>query len=127
MLREPTKQDVVAWDGSRTLPREVTLLLTERDTLRVGTVIVDLTAGKVVSHEELDLAAVGFEPCFDEDYEIVKSDPGWLEAIARREITDVERVRPSRCPPVSSATTTRSARVSTGCSPLPGLALDRSA
>jgi primary-amine oxidase len=98
MLREPDKRDVLSWDGIRPLPREVTLLLTELDTLKVSNVIVDLTAEKIVSQTDLDPAAVGFGPCLDEDYElvdqIVKSDPQWLAAIAKRGITDVGKVRP---------------------------------
>ncbi|GLY63917.1 primary-amine oxidase [Amycolatopsis taiwanensis] len=98
MLREPDKADVLAWDGTEPLPREVTLLVTEVDTLQLSTVIVDLTTEKLVSQVFLDPAKVGFGPCLDEDYElvdqIVKSDPRWLAAIAKRGVTEVDKVRP---------------------------------
>jgi primary-amine oxidase len=98
MLREPDKWDVLAWDGSQLLPREITLLLTELDTLKVSNVIVDVDAASVVAKVDLDPATMGFGPCLDEDYElvdeIVKSDPRWLEAIAKRGIVDVDKVCP---------------------------------
>jgi primary-amine oxidase len=98
MLREPDKRDVLAWDGTQPLPREITLLLTNVDTLEISNVLVDVTAHKVVSQVDLDPASVGFGPCLDEDYElvdeIVKSDARWLEAIAKRGITDIDKVRP---------------------------------
>ncbi|MDA3627101.1 primary-amine oxidase [Saccharopolyspora sp. WRP15-2] len=98
MLREPDKQDVLEWDGSTPLPREVSLLVTELEPLGLSSVVVDLTAGEVVSRTVLDPAEVGFGPCLDEDFElvdqIVKSDEGWLAAVAKRGITDVTKVRP---------------------------------
>lgn len=98
MLREPDKADVLAWDGTRELPREVSLLLTDVDSQEISALVVDVTAGQVVSRTELDPAVAGFGPCLDEDYElveqIVKADPGWLAAVARRGITDIGKVRP---------------------------------
>jgi primary-amine oxidase len=97
MLREPAKNDVLAWDGTSVLPREVSLLLTQLEPLGLSSVVVDLGAGEVVSRSELDPAAVGFGPCLDEDYElvdeIVKSDQRWLDAVAKRGVTDVSKVR----------------------------------
>ncbi|WP_206796047.1 primary-amine oxidase [Amycolatopsis sp. MtRt-6] len=97
MLREPHKEDVLAWDGTSALPREVSVLLTELDPLSLSSAVVDLEAGQVVSRTELDPAAAGFGPCLDEDYdlvdEIVKADQRWLDAVAKRGITDVGKVR----------------------------------
>ncbi|MFD5824197.1 primary-amine oxidase [Lentzea sp. NPDC060358] len=98
LLREPDKADVLAWDGTRELPREVSLLLTDVASLEIAALVVDVTAGEVVSRTVLDPAAVGFGPCLDEDYElveqIVKADPDWLAAVAKRGITDIGKVRP---------------------------------
>src|SRR6185312_12563040 len=67
MLREPDKKDVLAWDGESPLPREVTMLLTELAPLKITTVVVELTAGRVVFQRTIDPAAEGFCPCLDED------------------------------------------------------------
>ena len=97
MLREPDKKDVLAWDGESPLPREVTMLLTELAPLKITTVVVELTAGRVVFQRTIDPAAEGFGPCLDEDYiavdEIVKSDAGWVAAMAERGITDLTKVK----------------------------------
>jgi primary-amine oxidase len=97
MLREPHKEDVLAWDGTSALPREVSVLLTELDPLSLSTAVVELGSGEVVSRTELDPAAVGFGPCLDEDYdlveEIVRADQRWLDALAKRGITDAGKVR----------------------------------
>ena len=97
MLREPDKKDVLAWDGESPLPREVTMLLTELAPLKLTTVVVELTAGRVVFQRTIDPAAEGFGPCLDEDYiavdEIVKSDAGWVAAMAERGITDLTKVK----------------------------------
>nr|WP_154676201.1 primary-amine oxidase [Amycolatopsis benzoatilytica] len=98
MLREPEKADVLAWDGTRELPREISLLKTEVDTLELSVLVVDVSCGRVVSRTGLDPAAAGFGPCLDEDYElvdqIVKADPGWIAALAKRGVTDLSTVKP---------------------------------
>ncbi|MFE0024411.1 primary-amine oxidase [Amycolatopsis sp. NPDC059021] len=97
LLREPSKEDVLAWDGKSPLPREVSVLLTELEPLGLSTVVVDLTAGEVVSRTVLDPAETGVGPCLDEDYdlveEIVKADQRWLDAVAKRGVHDVGNVR----------------------------------
>ncbi|MDH2414362.1 primary-amine oxidase [Nocardioides sp. CER19] len=98
MLREPDKADVFAWDGVTELAREVSLLHTDLDTLTVSAVVVDLAAGEVVSRELLDTSRDGFGPCLDEDYPlvdaIVKADEEWRAAVAKRGVTDIDKVRP---------------------------------
>ena len=96
MLREPDKADVLA--GTADLPREVSMLLTELGTpVRVRQVVVDLTSATVGEVDELDPRIDGFGPTLDEDFvlgdEIVKSDPDWVAAIARRGVTDLDTVR----------------------------------
>jgi primary-amine oxidase len=95
MLREPDKLQVLA--GGTDLPREVGMLLTDLDTLRIHQVVVDLRAQTMVQLDELDPRFDGFGPTLDEDFvrgdEIVKSDPGWIAAIARRGISDLATVR----------------------------------
>lgn len=94
-LREPTKQQVLGWTPEHPLPREVSLLLTQLDTLALTDVVVDLTAGRTVSAQTLD-AAHGSAPSFDEDLfgtdPICKADERWVEAVRRRGVTDLDRV-----------------------------------
>src|SRR5690349_15626277 len=96
MLREPDKAEVLA--GTAGLPREVSMLLTELGTpIRVRQVIVDLVSARVAEVDELDPWLDGFGPTLDEDFvlgdEIVKSDPDWVAAIARRGVDDLDTVR----------------------------------
>ncbi|WIY01125.1 primary-amine oxidase [Amycolatopsis mongoliensis] len=97
MLHEPAKADVLAWDGTRELPREVSLLLTDVDSLAISALVVDLSAGQVVSRTAIDPAVSGFGPCLDEDYELVdqlvKADPRWVAALAKRGVTDIAKVK----------------------------------
>src|SRR6476469_4703164 len=97
MLREPDKKDVLAWDGESALPRQVSMLLTELAPLKLTTVVVDLAAGGIASQRPIDPAVEGFGPCLDEDYiavdQIVKSDAGWVAAMAERGITDLAEVK----------------------------------
>lgn len=94
-LREPDKKIVL--DLAATPPREVTMLLTDLDTLRLRTVIVDLGTGAITDLIELDPRVDGFGPTLDEDFVtidgIVKRDPRWVAAIAKRGITDLDTVR----------------------------------
>ncbi|MCS5735683.1 primary-amine oxidase [Herbiconiux daphne] len=96
-LREPEKADVLAYAGGELPTREVSILLTDLDTQRVRTVIVDVTRGELVHEREIDTSAEGFGPALDADFtavdEIVKADEEWVAAIARRGITDLDRVR----------------------------------
>ncbi|WZH51233.1 MAG: primary-amine oxidase [Nocardioides alkalitolerans] len=99
MLREPDKAEVLAWSPGQPAPaREVSLLLSDEQDMALSAVVVDLTADRVASLEPLDAAEVGLGPCLDEDYEIVgsivKNDPEWVAAIARRGVTDLDKVRP---------------------------------
>jgi primary-amine oxidase len=99
MLREPDKQQVLEWGtGAGELPaREISALLTELAGLRLTHVVVDLTAGAITDQSTLDPTVDGFGPTLDEDFvradEIIKADPEWVAAIARRGVTDLSTVR----------------------------------
>jgi len=95
-VREPDKRDVLQWRPGVSLPREVAVLLTD---LAVGTVtdlVVDLSSRRIASRRAVDTATEGFGPVFDEDFEavdrIVKSDEAYVAALARRGVTDLDKV-----------------------------------
>ena len=68
-------------------------------------VVVSLTDSKVVSARTLDPPADGQLPILDSDFalvdEIVKADPGWRAAMARRGLHDVSQIR--ACPITAGA------------------------
>jgi len=95
-LREPDKKDVLAWHPGVELPREVAVLLTDLATGAVTDLVVDLTTGAIVARREVDTTTEGFGPVFDEDFEavdrIVKADEAYIAALARRGVTDLDKV-----------------------------------
>jgi primary-amine oxidase len=104
MLHEPHKQVVLDYDAAvssgaspQAPAREISALLTDLDRRTVTRVVVDLTAEAVTSHEALDPARDGWGATFDEDFigvdEVVKADPEWVAALAKRGITDLDTVR----------------------------------
>ncbi len=100
MLREPHKRDVLDPDRAPGLHREVEALLLDFSTGAVTQAVADITAGEVVHTRELDPVAEGTAPVLDEEFtlvdDIVKADPGWVAALAKRGIHDVSAVR--TCP-----------------------------
>jgi len=92
--REPLRSGV---SGDEMASVEVGALLTDLsdDTLRE--VVVDLDAGEVTKVRQLDPALDGWGPSLDEYFAeadaIVKTDETWVAALAKRGITDLDRVR----------------------------------
>ncbi|MBE1513631.1 primary-amine oxidase [Nesterenkonia halotolerans] len=95
-LREPEKQAVLDWSPKDRLPREVSLLLTDLSTLTLTDLVVDLDQRSIVERRDVDAVAEGTAPSFDEDLAgadpIVKSDQRWVDAIAKRGVTDLDKV-----------------------------------
>ncbi|MCH8559142.1 primary-amine oxidase [Nesterenkonia sp. DZ6] len=95
-LREPAKCDVMAWTPGVHLPREVALLLTDLNTLTLTELVLDLDREAIVARRDVDAVEKGSAPSFDEDLAgadpIVKADPRWVEAIAKRGVTDLDKV-----------------------------------
>jgi primary-amine oxidase len=60
-------------------------------------VVVSLTRQRVVSARTVDTATEGQPPIVDSEYElveeIVRADPGWQQAMARRGLTDMSKLR----------------------------------
>jgi primary-amine oxidase len=99
-LDEPAKADVLAYRPGDPVDRRVRAVLLDAATGAARTAVVSLTRDAVDAVVELDPAVDGQPPIMVEEYpaadEIVKADPGWRAAMARRGITDLDLVRP--CP-----------------------------
>jgi primary-amine oxidase len=96
-LREPAKDVVAAFQPGDAVSRVVSGLLVDLATAQTREVLVDVTAGELLLDRVLDGSADGHGPTFDADFdladEIVKADPVWVAAIAKRGIRDLENVR----------------------------------
>ncbi len=93
VLNEPPKDDVLAYDGTKALPREAFICILDNDSRRTYEAVVSLSEDTVKSWEHIP----GVQPkiMLDEFYECeqaVKADPAFREALARRGITDVDLV-----------------------------------
>ncbi|HEY3979103.1 MAG TPA: histamine oxidase, partial [Streptosporangiaceae bacterium] len=97
-LEEPPKGEVLAAGGAP--ERRLRAFLIDISTGESSDVVLSLTTGAVVSRRVLDPRADGQLPIIDGDFaaaeEIVRADPGWRAAMARRGLTDVAKIR--ACP-----------------------------
>ncbi len=101
-LEEPPKDDVLA---CRETGRRLRAFLVNTDTGESTDVVVSVTDGQVVSARRLDPRTDGQLPIIDSDFaavdEIVKTDPGWRAAMARRGLEDMSKIR--ACPITAGA------------------------
>jgi primary-amine oxidase len=102
MLREPTRECLSAFSGG-VVPREIGVLLTDVAAQSVREMVVDMAAGKIILDRPTNPATDGWGPVLDEDYVaaevICKADAAYVEALAKRGITDLENVI---CAPLSA-------------------------
>jgi primary-amine oxidase len=93
-LEEPAKGDVLAGQSS---DRRLRAFLIDTGTGESTDVVVSLAGQKVVSAHRLDHRTDGQLPILDSDYddveEIVRADPAWRAAMARRGLHDVSKIR----------------------------------
>src|SRR3984885_13832486 len=98
-LEEPAKEEVLSPAGPPA-DRRLRAFLIDVSSGESTDVVVSLTQGDVGSGRPLDPRADGQPPILDQDFavaeEVVRADPGWREAMARRGLTDVTRIR--ACP-----------------------------
>jgi primary-amine oxidase len=98
-LEEPPKGEVLA-AGDTVPDRRLRAFLIDLTTGESSDVVLSLTDQQVVSRAVLDPRRDGQVPIIDSDFEaaeeIVRADPGWQAAMARRGLTDVTRLR--ACP-----------------------------
>ena len=96
-LAEPPKDDVLTTQAN---DRRLRAFLVNTATGESTDVVVSLKDHKVVTARTLDPPADGQMPILDSDFalvdEIVKADPGWRAAMARRGLHDVSQIR--ACP-----------------------------
>jgi primary-amine oxidase len=92
-LDEPPKDEVLAGRPDRRLRA----FLIDGATGESADVIVSLGAGRVVSRRVLDTAVDGQVPIYSEEFgiveDVVRADPQWRAAMARRGLTDVTKIR----------------------------------
>jgi primary-amine oxidase len=96
-LEEPPKDEVLV---GRPAERRLRAFLLDIATGESSDVVVSLTEGRVVSRALLDPRTDGQMPIITNDFalaeEIVRADPDWQAAVARRGLTDVSKIR--ACP-----------------------------
>ena len=91
---EPDKQSVAAFRTGDRIERRLLYVVLDTATGRSAEAVVSVTTEELVSWQDLptDLAPYGQPPYLFEEYElaerIVKADPGWQSAMARRGLED---------------------------------------
>jgi primary-amine oxidase len=99
LLEEPPKAEVLAYAGGP-VDRRVRAVLLDVASGAARIVTASITRGEVDEVVELDPERDGQPPILLEEFiavdEIVKADPGWCAAMAKRGIDDLSLVRP--CP-----------------------------
>src|SRR5580692_3404095 len=92
-LDEPPKDEVLAGRPDRRLRAFLLNVATGRS----ADVVVSLGEGRVVSHRVLEPASDGQLPIINEEFgvaeDVVRADPEWRAAMARRGLTDVTKIR----------------------------------
>lgn len=95
-LQEPDKHEVMHHVADQLVTRRFRVLLLDLESQVSRDVVVDVTAGQVVSDVQLDTATSGQLPVLDEEFELVEqllsTDERWLAALATRGL-DVAQVR----------------------------------
>ncbi|MFC5006122.1 primary-amine oxidase [Dactylosporangium cerinum] len=99
-LDEPAKAEVLAFTAGTTPRRSIRAVLLDVATGVAETVVVSLTDAAVTRRTPIDPITDGQPPILLEEFvavdEIVKADPGWVAAMAKRGLTDLTLLRP--CP-----------------------------
>ncbi|HEX6522551.1 MAG TPA: primary-amine oxidase [Streptosporangiaceae bacterium] len=94
-LEEPPKDEVLAAGG--TPDRRLRAFLINTETGESADVVVSLTQQRVVSEHRLDTKTDGQLPVIDTDFgvveDVVRADPDWQAAMAKRGLTDMSKLR----------------------------------
>lgn len=97
LLCEPPKSDVLNHRFGDPIPRVVSAVLYDLGSDTTRRVAVELSSGRLLVNEVVDVDVAGRGPMLDEDFaladQILKSNAEWVAAIARRGITDIGKVR----------------------------------
>jgi len=96
-LDEPPKDQVLGGAAAGRPDRRLRAFLLDGATGESADVVVSLDDGRVVSRRVLDPRSDGQLPITGDDYtmveEVVRADPGWQAAMARRGLTDPAKLR----------------------------------
>ena len=96
-LEEPPKDEVLAAAGDGACDRRLRAFLIDVASGESADVVVSLTGECVVSHRVLDPLTDGRVQILSEDFaladRVVREDPAWRTAMARRGLTDLSRIR----------------------------------
>jgi len=99
-LEEAPKDEVLAGADPKTSDRRLRAFLVHLDTGESTDVVVSLPQRKIISARRLDPRTDGQMPILESDFaavdQIVKADPAWRAAMARRGLDDVSKIR--TCP-----------------------------
>jgi primary-amine oxidase len=97
-LEEPAKAEVLRHRTGDPVDRRVRSVLLDTATGESRIALVSVTRREVLAVESIDPARDGQPPIMLEEFvateEIVRADPGWIAAMARRGVTDLSLVRP---------------------------------
>jgi primary-amine oxidase len=93
LLKEPPKQEVLAWKEGEPFRREAFVEMYDRKANTTAEAIIDLRAGKISDYKDIP----GVQPSvmlseFDAVPPIVKADPRFAEAMHRRGITNLDDI-----------------------------------
>jgi primary-amine oxidase len=95
-LVEPDRETVFAFEPGAPIDRQVGAVLLDTETGQVHTATVSLAERTVLAAREVDVGTEGQPSVLTEEFDlvarIVKADPDWLAAMARRGIDDVRLV-----------------------------------
>ena len=98
-LEEPPKDEVLSFVPGDAVDRRVRAVLLDTANGQAQAVVASLSRGEFDSIVDIDPAVDGQPPILLDELitvdEIVKADPGWCAAMARRGITDLSLVRPA--------------------------------
>jgi primary-amine oxidase len=96
-LEEPPKDAVLAAAGGTPPDRRLRAFLLDVSSGESADVVVSLTRAEVVSRRVLDPRTDGQLPILGEEFaateEVVRADPQWQAAMARRGLTDMSKLR----------------------------------
>jgi primary-amine oxidase len=99
-LEEPPKAEVLAHQPGDPVERRLRALLVDLVTGALTDVVVSVTAADLVSSRTVDPVTEGQFPILNVEFEraeqIVHADEGWRQAMARRGLTDITKIR--ACP-----------------------------
>jgi primary-amine oxidase len=99
-LEEPPKAEVLAHQPGDPVERRLRALLVDLVSGALTDVVVSLTGGELVSSRTVDPVTEGQFPILNVEFaraeQIVHADEGWRQAMARRGLTDVTKIR--ACP-----------------------------